>query len=260
MFYRLLVNCDDYGRMDARPEIVRARCFPLRLDRVSNDDVTAWLNALEGAGLIQLYTVAGKRYLQVVTWAKHQQVRAARSKYPAPDSADQQTDSNDAQPQASDCNSLSSDINCNQLQSDDSKCPRNPNPNPNPKRNNTPHPADAALSEFCEIMGIGDEKERNKLIAFIRGVHKNYADVLDDALLELSNAVAAGEIRDIKHARSSLLFRVKKLAKEKASGPGQQPSTAEMSEEDAAVDGFYRYLELQTQENLKQRRGADTGG
>ena len=26
-FYRLLVQCDDYGRMDARPAILRARCY-----------------------------------------------------------------------------------------------------------------------------------------------------------------------------------------------------------------------------------------
>ena len=26
-FYRLIVNCDDYGRMDARPPILRARLF-----------------------------------------------------------------------------------------------------------------------------------------------------------------------------------------------------------------------------------------
>ena len=29
-FYRLIVNCDDYGRMDARPAILKARLFPLK--------------------------------------------------------------------------------------------------------------------------------------------------------------------------------------------------------------------------------------
>ena len=29
-FYRLMVNCDDYGRMDARPRILISKLFPLR--------------------------------------------------------------------------------------------------------------------------------------------------------------------------------------------------------------------------------------
>lgn len=81
-WYRLLVQCDDYGRMDARPAILRARCYPLRLDSVSEQDVTDWLAALVASDLIRIYEVAGKPYLQVVTWDRHQQVRAKRSKYP----------------------------------------------------------------------------------------------------------------------------------------------------------------------------------
>jgi len=111
-FYRLLVQCDDYGRMDARPAIIRSRCYPLRLDQVSENHIIQWLKALIEAELIQIYTIDNKQYLQVTTWEKHQQVRAKRSKYPGPDSI------------------------CNQLISDDSICPRNPNPNPNPNPNN----------------------------------------------------------------------------------------------------------------------------
>ena len=29
-FYRLLVNCDDYGRLDARPEVLASKLYPLR--------------------------------------------------------------------------------------------------------------------------------------------------------------------------------------------------------------------------------------
>jgi len=28
LFYRIIVNCDDFGRMDARLPILRAKCFP----------------------------------------------------------------------------------------------------------------------------------------------------------------------------------------------------------------------------------------
>lgn len=84
-FYRLITQCDDFGRMDARPQILRAKCFPLRTDTVKLADVENWLNSLVKQELIILYTVDDKRYLQMVTWDKHQQKRAKRSKYPAPD-------------------------------------------------------------------------------------------------------------------------------------------------------------------------------
>ena len=119
-FYRLIVNCDDYGRMDARVKILSSRLFPLK--DIQPDEVQAALIALHEAGLIILYEVDGKPYLQMKTWDKHQQVRAKRSKYPSPDSS--------SQPSAT---------ICKQMISNDSKCPRNPiqseslsNPNPYP--------------------------------------------------------------------------------------------------------------------------------
>lgn len=85
-FYRLIVNCDDYGRTDARPQILRAKCYPMKMDRITNEDVSAWLAALVREKLIILYAVEGKPFLQFITWDKHQQVRAKKSKFPAPDS------------------------------------------------------------------------------------------------------------------------------------------------------------------------------
>jgi hypothetical protein len=83
-FYRLLVQCDDYGRFDARPLVLRARCFALQLDSVTDADVTAWLAALERVGLVLLYAHEGRPYLEISTWATYQQTRAKRSKYPDP--------------------------------------------------------------------------------------------------------------------------------------------------------------------------------
>lgn len=114
-FYRLLVACDDYGRMDGRPRILRARCFPLRVDVITDDAISEWLDTFERVGLVERYTVNGQLYIQVTTWERHQQVRAQRSKFPAP------ADSNTA-----------SASNGYQLISDDIRCPRNPNPNPDP--------------------------------------------------------------------------------------------------------------------------------
>ena len=82
---RLLIQCDDYGRMDGRPEVLRARCFPIRLERVSSKDVDGFKKALIEAGLIQAYVTDGKPFIQVTKWEKHQQIRAKRSKFPSPD-------------------------------------------------------------------------------------------------------------------------------------------------------------------------------
>ena len=107
VFYRLIVNCDDYGRMDGRPKILISKLFPLKEVRVKQMEDA--LRALTSAELVTLYEVDGKPFVQMKTWDKHQQMRAKKSKYPAPDDG-----------------MIASDINCNQLQSSDSKCPRNP--------------------------------------------------------------------------------------------------------------------------------------
>lgn len=86
-WYRLLVQVDDFGRMDARTAILRARCFPLMLEKVSETKITSWLAELERAGLLRLYRVEGKPYLEIVTFTRHNQLRAKVSKYPAPNGA-----------------------------------------------------------------------------------------------------------------------------------------------------------------------------
>lgn len=107
-FYRLLVNCDDFGRMDARPQVLRARLYPLRTETIKEHEITARLLHLQEIGLIQLYEVEGHPYLQVITWEKHQQRRAKHSKYPSPDEGT--------------CNHVISDDE--HMKSDDSVCPR----------------------------------------------------------------------------------------------------------------------------------------
>ncbi len=83
VFYRLIVNCDDYGRMDARPAIIKAKLFPLK-DGVTKDQVSNALNSLASAGMVQVYEYDHKPYLQILGWGKHQTVRNKRSKYPSP--------------------------------------------------------------------------------------------------------------------------------------------------------------------------------
>lgn len=87
-FYRLMVNCDDFGRMDARPQVLLAKCFPLRIGKTKTIDIEKWIQSLAKQKLITIYRVDGKEYLFLTKWEKHQQRRAQNSKYPTPISDD----------------------------------------------------------------------------------------------------------------------------------------------------------------------------
>jgi hypothetical protein len=73
---------DDFGRFSANPKLLRASCFPLRLDTVSDGDVNASLLECVVANLIKVYEVTGKQYLELVDF--RQQVRSKVSKFPDP--------------------------------------------------------------------------------------------------------------------------------------------------------------------------------
>lgn len=80
-FYRRLHSVvDDFGRYYANPSLLRAACYPLKLDKVSNADIGKWLSDCETAALVSTYEFEGKRYLQLRDF--RQQQRAQASKYP----------------------------------------------------------------------------------------------------------------------------------------------------------------------------------
>jgi hypothetical protein len=81
-FYRLTTQADDFGRFDARPSVLRSRCF--QLGGVSDEDVAELLAALKKVGLICGYTLDGRAYGHFPTWAKYQRIRSPRSRYPEP--------------------------------------------------------------------------------------------------------------------------------------------------------------------------------
>ena len=89
-FYRLLVYADDYGRFDARPEVIRGSCYPLQAQAVSLSDVSEWLQRLASAdiSILLLYEVDGRPFGVFRNWEKYQRIRNARSKYPTPPSID----------------------------------------------------------------------------------------------------------------------------------------------------------------------------
>lgn len=83
LFYRLIVNCDDYGRFDGRAAIIKNRLFPLK-ENLTVKAVSEAISKLASAGLVALYVFEGKPYLYLPGWNHHQNVRAKKSKYPEP--------------------------------------------------------------------------------------------------------------------------------------------------------------------------------
>jgi hypothetical protein len=81
LFYRLIVTVDDFGRADARPAMIKAHCFPIK-DQVDANDCAVMLTELADVGLVAVYVVEGKPYLQMQKWDNNP--RAKESKFPAP--------------------------------------------------------------------------------------------------------------------------------------------------------------------------------
>lgn len=89
MFRALLVAVDDYGRFDARPQILRARLFPMR-ESLTSAEVAGWLAELTAgeAPPVALYEADGKPLLYLTGWRKHRSNsrRAKASLFPEPPS------------------------------------------------------------------------------------------------------------------------------------------------------------------------------
>lgn len=80
LFYRLLVSVDDFGRLDARPILIKSKCFPLK-ESLSSKDIENLLTELVTFGLIVVYKQGERVYLQMQKWDN--QPRAKESKCPA---------------------------------------------------------------------------------------------------------------------------------------------------------------------------------
>jgi hypothetical protein len=142
-FYRLVVNCDDYGRSDARESVLLAKCFPLKLDRIKPETIAGLLVELQRAGLIKLYRYRnGRNYLELNTWDTHQSIRAKKSKHPGPqDVGSEVISSSDLQAIESRCKQLHANvpvIQSNPIQS-------NPNTNAEIKKSRNSSSGELAL-------------------------------------------------------------------------------------------------------------------
>lgn len=213
LFYRLIVVCDDYGRFDGRTAIIKGSCFPLK-DDITKKHISEAIDKLSTVGLVRGYEFQGRPYLQLTTWDCHQQIRAKKSKYPSPDDV-----AKNQSPGGSDTGlyiqETSSENICNQLISDDSKCPRN-RESKYENRESYSRNGDACVRETGEVRSFEDfmsayPKDGNRFL-----VEREYVSLLmtrkiteDELILCARNYAEACKIQDtpdryIKNAENFL--------------------------------------------------------
>ncbi len=79
LYRRLMSVADDWGLFHGNPKLIRAACYPLRLDQVSDDDIVRWIDECVAAGLIARCAFDGKPVIAILRFG--QQQRSSTSKY-----------------------------------------------------------------------------------------------------------------------------------------------------------------------------------
>ena len=74
LFYRLIVNANDQGEMDGRPEIIRATCFPLKRD-MTLSAIRKAISNMSTVGLVTISEEGGRPTLKLTKWECHQRIR-----------------------------------------------------------------------------------------------------------------------------------------------------------------------------------------
>lgn len=106
----LITYVDDYGRGSADPELLKGLVFPRRKG-MTEAQISKAIANLATAGMVTLYNVDGEPYLLFPSWDKHQQIRAKKSRFPAPDG-------NGSHVQSSDINGYQAIANAPVIQSE----------------------------------------------------------------------------------------------------------------------------------------------
>lgn len=84
VWFGIITNCDDQGRLQNNPLLIKAQLFPA--DRKSASLIKASIDRLADIGMITKYEKDGKSLLQINNWWTHQTPSwASASLYPAPD-------------------------------------------------------------------------------------------------------------------------------------------------------------------------------
>ena len=182
LFYHLMVKVDDFGVYFGNEQIIKNTCFPLKSSEIKVKQVESWLNELVKAGLLFAYVAEdGKKYVQFTKWAKHQQIRAKKSKYPLFDST------------------------CNQLLADDCNSCRNPIQYE--IQSNTAQSADEIENCFLALWDLYPKKVDKSAVSkkAKAALYKAGFDVVS-AAIENYKAKIQRENRDIQYVKNGSTF------------------------------------------------------
>lgn len=160
LFYRLIVNCDDYGRFDGRTAIIKNRLFPLK-ENLTVKTVSEAIHKLASRGLVALYVFEGKPYLYLPSWNCHQNVRAKRSKYPEPPVTDREQDENagGCPPAPNACEHMNTNVCRREQENTRASGSEGRNANvPDIQSNPNPNTISESVSESNSINGIREEE------------------------------------------------------------------------------------------------------
>ena len=80
-FTRLIMKADDFGRYSANLKLLKSTLFPLKND-IRETDIARWITECKTTGLIALYNVSSKDYMQINNFK--QVLRQKNEKYPRP--------------------------------------------------------------------------------------------------------------------------------------------------------------------------------
>lgn len=84
LFIGLWCMADDYGRMTSCLRLISARLFAF--DGIQDESIQSWLSELVQGGMIQLYHVGNREFIQIINFEKYQKPnRKFPSTIPAPD-------------------------------------------------------------------------------------------------------------------------------------------------------------------------------
>ena len=87
LFMKLILEADDYGRMDGRLQWIKSRAFPMRPE-VTLESIEEWVTELSTGSdaPLQRYQVDGDEFICFVNWEKHRSKsrRASESRLPGP--------------------------------------------------------------------------------------------------------------------------------------------------------------------------------
>ena len=240
-FYRLLVNCDDYGCMDARPKILKAKLFPLK--EISLSEIADAIIILARNGLIRTYDVDGKPYLQIVKWSEHQRVRNSVHKYPVPDCAEE---CGELPQVAASCGEVTQYAARAGAESESESNPiHNPNPNPTRAREDEDDDFHRILEEHNRVLNAAEDAGFQKSKSVQAKLIDLYADHGIDNMLSAIDSCVQHGVANLAYLEAVLTGGQKKRppwAKKKSDVPAQEYEQRDWTgDQQAAIDAMMNW-------------------